>query len=325
MKHSRRKFLHLAAGAATLPSLSRLAHAQVYPSRPVRIIVGFAAGSAPDILARLIGQQLSDRLGQPFIIENRPGAGSNVATEAVVRASADGYTILLVSLANAVNATLFDKLNYNFIRDIRPVAAISRDPNVMVVNPSFPSKTAGEFIAYAKARPGQLSMASAGSGSSPHMAGELFKYMAGVDMTHVPYRGSPPAITDLLSGQVHVYFAPISASLEYVKAGKLRALAVTTTSRADSLPEIPPLGGYVQGYDFSAFYGIGAPRDTAAEIVTQLNKEVNASLNDPKLKARFADLGSIPFSVSSSEFGHFISAETERWAKVVQAANLKPD
>jgi len=325
MKLPRRQFLHLAAGAAVLPMVSRIARAQAYPSRPVRILVGFDAGSAPDILARLIGQQLSDRFGQPFIIENRLGAGSNIATEAVVKAPADGYTILLVSLANAVNTTLFDKLNYNFVRDISPVAAISRDPNVMVVNPSFPSKTAGDFIAYAKARPGQLSMASAGSGSSPHMAGELFKYMASVDMTHVPYRGSPPAITDLLSGQVHVYFAPISASLEYMKAGKLRALAVTTTSRADSLPDIPPLGDYVQGYEFSAFYGIGAPRDTSAEIVAQLNKEINAGLNDPKLKARLADLGSIAFSVSPSEFGQFISTETEKWAKVVRAAHLKPE
>ena len=321
----RRKFLYLAAGAAASPAVSRIALAETYPSRPVRIIVGFAAGSAPDILARLMGQQLSDRFGQPFIIENRPGAGGNVATEAVVKAPNDGYTVLLVSLANAVNATLFDKLNFNFIRDIRPVAAISRDPNVMLVNPSFPSKTAGEFIAYAKARPGQLNMASAGNGSSPHMAGELFKYMAGVDITHVPYRGSPPAMTDLLSGQVHVYFAPISVSLEFVKAGKLRALAVTTTSRADSLPEIPPLRDYVQGYDFSAFYGIGAPRDTAAEIVAQLNKEINAGLNDPKLKARLADLGSITFPVSPSEFGQFISTETEKWAKIVQAANLKAD
>jgi len=325
MKLPRRRFLHLAAGAVAFPALSRNACARSYPSRPVRLIVGFAPGGAPDILARLLGQWLSDRLGQPFVVENRPGAGGNIATDAVVNAPADGHTLLLASLANAVNATLYQKLNHNFVRDIAPVAIISRDPNVMVVNPSFPTKTVLEFIAHAKARPGQLSMASAGTGTSPHMAGELFKLMAGVDMVHVPYRGSSPALTDLLGGQVQVYFAPMAASLEYVTAGRLRALAVTTATRAEVLPNIPTLGDFVPGYEASAFYGIGAPKNTPAEIVDRLNKEINAGIADPELKARLADLGSSAFVGPPSDFSKLIGDETEKWAKVLRAADIKPE
>jgi tripartite-type tricarboxylate transporter receptor subunit TctC len=319
----RRHVLQLAAGAVALPAVSRLAWAQHYPSHPVRIIVGFGAGGAPDILARLVAQWLSDRLGQPFVVENRPGASSNLATEAVVKAPPDGDTLLLASLANAVNAALYDKLNYNFIGDIAPVAGISRDPDVMAVNPSFPAKTVPEFIAYAKANPGRVNMASPGVGTSPHMAGELFNYMAGIKMTHVAYRASPPAITDLLSGQVQVYFAPISVAVEYVKAGKLRALAVTTAKRAAALPDIPPVGEFVPGYEVTAWFGIGAPRGTPAGIVDTLNKEINAGLVVPKLKQRFAALGSSAFVASPADFGKFIAAETEKWAKVVKFAEIK--
>jgi len=321
----RREVLLLAACAAILPALSRAACAQSYPSKPVRFVVGFAAGGAPDILARLVGQWLSDRLGQPFIIENRPGAGSNIATEAVVNAPADGYTLLLTSLPNAVNATLYDKLSYDFARDIAPIAGISRDANVMVVVPSFPAKTVPEFIAYAKAHPGGISMASPGIGSSPHMAGELFKFLAGVDMVHVPYRSSPPALTDLIGGQVQVYFGPMAATLEYVKAGRLRALAVTTATRADALPDIPTVGDFVPGYEASAFYGVGAPRNTPADIVERLNTEINAGLADPKMRARLADLGSSALVTSPSGLGKFIGDESKKWAKVIRAANIKPE
>lgn len=325
MKLPRRTFLHLAAAAAALPGVSRNALAETYPARPARIIVGFAAGGAPDILARLMGQWLSDQLGQPFVVENRPGASSEIATETVVEAPADGYTLLLASLANAVNATLYEKLNYNFIRDIAPVAGISRDPNVMVVNPSFPAKTVPEFIAYAKANPGKINMASPGVGTSPHMAGELFKFMTGIDMAHVPYRGSPPALTDLLGGQVQVYFAPISASIAYIKDGRLRALAVTTATRANALPTVPTVGDFVPGYEASAFYGIGAPKNTPAEIIDKLNKEINVGLADPNLKARLTDLGSLAFVGSPSDFAKLIAEETEKWGKVIRLANIKPE
>ena len=325
MKLLRRQFLHLAAGAAALPAAARIAWAQTYPSRPVRFMVGFGAGGAPDILARLMGQWLSDRLGQPFVVENRVGGSSGIATEAVVQAAPDGQTILLASLANVVNATLYDKLNYNFIRDIAPVGGISRDPNVMVVVPSFPAKTVPEFIAYAKANPGKINMASPGIGSTPHMAGELFKFMTGIDMAHVAYRGSPPAITDLLAGQVQVYFAPISASIEYIKAGKLRPLGVTTAKRADALPDVPAVAEFVPGYEAVAFYGIGAPKNTPPEIVDKLNKEINAGLADATLKKRFADLGSVPFPGPPADFGKLIADETEKWAKVIKFANIKPE
>jgi tripartite-type tricarboxylate transporter receptor subunit TctC len=325
MKLLRRRFLHLAAGAAALPAAARIAWAQTYPSRPVRFMVGFGAGGAPDILARLMGQWLSDRLGQPFVVENRVGGSSGIATEAVVQAAPDGQTILLASLANVVNATLYDKLNYNFIRDIAPVGGISRDPNVMVVVPSFPAKTVPEFIAYAKANPGKINMASPGIGSTPHMAGELFKFMTGIDMAHVAYRGSPPAITNLLAGQVQVYFAPISASIEYIKAGKLRPLGVTTAKRADALPDVPAVAEFVPGYEAVAFYGIGAPKNTPPEIVDKLNKEINAGLADATLKKRFADLGSVPFPGPPADFGKLIADETEKWAKVIKFANIKPE
>jgi tripartite-type tricarboxylate transporter receptor subunit TctC len=300
-----------------------MACAQAYPARPVRIIVGFAAGGAPDIAARLLAQWLSERLGQQFIIENRPGAGSNIATEAVVDAPADGYALLLVSLANAVNATLYEKLNYNFIRDIAPIASISHETYGMEVHPSFPAKTVPEFITYAKANPGKLNMASPGNGSGPHMAGELFKIMTGVDMVHVPYRGSPPALTDLLAGQVQVMFSPMSSSIEYVKGGKLRALAVTTATRSATLPDLPTVGEFVPGYEASGWFGVGAPGKTPVEIVDRLNKEINAGLADSKLKARLADLGSEVFVGSPSDFGKHIAEETEKWGKVVRAAHIK--
>jgi tripartite-type tricarboxylate transporter receptor subunit TctC len=291
----------------------------------VRIIVGYAAGGAPDILARLIGQWLSDRLGQPFVIESRPGASGRIAIETVIKAPADGYTLLLVALPDAVNATLYQNLNYNFVRDIAPVAAISRDPDVMLVNPSFPAKSVPEFIAYAKANPGKINMASPGVGSSPHMAGELFKFMTGIDMTHVAYRGSAPALTDLLGGQVQVFFAPISASLAYVRAGNLRALAVTTVTRADALPDIPTVADFVPGFEVSGWFGIGAPKDVPAAIVDRLNTEISAGLNDPTMKARLADLGSLAFVISPSNFGRFIVDETKKWANVIKFANIKPE
>jgi tripartite-type tricarboxylate transporter receptor subunit TctC len=325
MKLPRRNFLHLAAGAAALPAVSRFANAQSYPSRPVRLIVPFAPGGGFDILARLIGQWLSERLGQPFVIENRPGANGNIGTEAVVRASPDGYTLLMAGAYNAINATLYDKLNFNFIRDIAAVAGLVRVPNVMVVHPSVPATTVPEFIAYAKANPGRISMASAGNGAPSHVSGELFKMLAGVDMVHVPYRGSGPAVTDLLSGQVQVMFVAITSSIEYIKAGRLRALGVTTTTRSEALPDIPTVGEFLPGYEASGWYGIGAPNGTRAEIVDKLNKEINAALADPKLKARLADLGNAPLALSPADFGKFIADETEKWAKVVKFAGLKPE
>ena len=325
MKLPRRKFLHLAAGAAALTVVSRIASAQTYPTRPVRIIVGQAAGSGSDTAARLIGQWLSERLGQQFVIENRPGAAGNIATEAVVRAPPDGHTLLLVNAGNAINATLYDKLNFNFIRDIAPVAGIFRVPQVMEVNPSVPVKTVFEFIAYAKANPGKVNMASAGIGSVHHVAGELFKFMTGVDMVHVPYRGTTPALTDLLAGQAQVMFDVTPSSTPHIRAGKLRALAVTTATRADVLPEIPIMGDFVPGYEASAWLGFGAPKDTPAAIIGMLNREVNAGLADPAIKTRIADLGGTVLAISPAEFGKLITDETEKWAKVVKFANIKPE
>jgi tripartite-type tricarboxylate transporter receptor subunit TctC len=302
MKLPRRNFLHLAAGAAALPAVSRIAWAQTYPSRPVRIIVGQAAGSGSDIAARLLGQRLSERLGQPFVVENRPGAGGNIATEAVVRALPDGYTLLLVTAANAINATLYDKLSFVFLRDIAPVARIFRVPQVMEVNPSIPAKTVPEFIAFAKANPGKVNMASAGIGSVHHVAGELFRFMTGIDMIHVPYRGTTPALTDLLAGQAQVMFDVTPSSTPHIKAGRLRALAVTTATRADVLPEVPVMGDFVPGYEASAWLGFGAPKDTPAAIIDVLNTEVNAGLADPMIKARFADLGATVLPGSPADF-----------------------
>jgi tripartite-type tricarboxylate transporter receptor subunit TctC len=325
MKLPRRNFLHLAAGAAALPAASRIAWAQAYPTRPVRLIVPVAPGGAYDITARLIGPWLSERLGQQFVIDNRPGGGSNIGTEAVVRAPADGYTLLLVGAANAINATLYDKLNFNFIRDIAPVAGITRAPEVMVVHPSVPAKTVPEFIAYAKANPGKLTMASGGIGSLSHVAGELFKMMAGVDLVHVPYRGQGPALTNLLGGQVQVMFAITVASIEYIKTGRLRALAVTAATRSDALPDIPTVGEFVLDYEASNWFGVCAPKATPAEIVDKLNKEINASLAEPKIKARLADLGGAVLALSPAEFGKLIADETEKWGKVIRAANIKPE
>ena len=325
MKLPRRQFLHLAAGAAALPAMSRIARAQVYPSRPVRLIVGLAAGSSLDILARLMGHWLSERLGQPFVIENRPGAGTNVATEAVVRSAPDGYTLLAVSPANAINATLYEKLNFNFIGDIAPVASIVREPNVMVVNPSVPATSVPEFISYAKTNPGKLSMASAGNGTASHMAGELFKMMAGVTMVHVPYRGGGPALTDLIGGQVQAMFPGTIASVEYIKTGKLRALGVTTATRSEALPHLPTVGDFVSGYEASLLDGIGAPKNTPAEIIERLNMEINAALADPKIKTRFAELGATVIPGSPADFGKLIADETEKWGKVVKFAGIKPE
>ena len=321
---SRRHFLRATAAAAALPALPRLGSAAAYPTRPVRIICGFAAGGAPDILARLFAQWLSERLGQSFIVEDRTGAGGNVATETVVQAAPDGHTLLLTSMGNAVNATLYEKLNYDFLRDIAPVAGISREPLGMEVQPSFPAGTVPEFIAYAKANPGKINYGSAGIGSSLHMAGELFNLMAGVELVHVAYRGSPPALNDLLAGQIQLMFSPLPPSLGYVKAGRLRALAVTSATRSTVLPDVPVIGDFVPGYEASAWYGIGAPAGTPAEIVDKLNAEINAGLADPKLKARLIDLGSVPFPTSRAEFGKHLAAETEKWAKVVRAAKIKP-
>jgi tripartite-type tricarboxylate transporter receptor subunit TctC len=325
MKLPRRRFLHLAAGAATLPAASRFAWAQAYPTRPVRLIVGFAPGGTTDITARLIGQWLSERLGQQFVIENRTGAATNIATETVVRAPADGYTLLLVTASNAINATLYDKLSFNFIRDMAPVAGIIRYPLVMQVNPSFPAKTVPEFISYVKSNPGKVSYGSGGIGTSIHVASELFKMMAGVDMIHVPYRGGAPAMTDLMAGQVQVVFNPVPESMEFIRAGKLRPLAVTTATRSEVLPDVPTVGDFVPGYEASALQGIGAPKKTAAEIVDKLNKEINAGLVDPKLKARFAELGAAVFPGSPSDFSKFMADETEKWAKVIKFSGAKAD
>jgi tripartite-type tricarboxylate transporter receptor subunit TctC len=325
MKLPRRKFLHLTAGAAALPAVSRIAWAQTYPTRPVRLIVPFGPAGATDITARLIGQWLSERLGQQFVIENRPGAGGNIGTEAVVRAAPDGYTLLYVTTANAVSATLFDKLNFNFIRDIAPVAPIVRFPYIMVVNPSIPAKTLPEFIAYAKANPGKINMASPGIGSTPHVNGELFKAMTGTNMVHVPYRSAAAVMTDLLSGQVQLYFGTTASSLEYVRTGKLRALAVTIERRLDALPDIPTVGDFVPGYEASNWYGIGAPRNTPVEVIEKLNKETNAGLADPKIKARIADLGGSVLRGSPADFGRLIDDETEKWGKVVKFVGIKAD
>ena len=322
MQLHRRRFLRLLAGVPGLPAVLRSAKAEAYPSRPVRIMVGTAPGGGPDIVARLIGQWLSDRLGQPFIVENKPGG--SLATEEVAKAQPDGYTLLLLLPSNAaINPSLYDKLSYDFARDLTPIAGLSREAEVMVVNPAFPAKTAAEFISYAKTNPGKINMASPGIGTGPHMAGELFKYMTGIEMTHVAYRGSAPAITDLLGGQVQVYFAPVSTSIDYVRTGKLRALGVTTAARVAALPDVPPLGDFVPGYETSTWYGIGAPKKTPAEIIDSLNKAINAGLADPGLTARLAALGSSAFLVSPAEFGKFIADETEKWAKVIKFAQIK--
>jgi len=319
----RRQFLHLAAGAAVLPAVSRLAWAQAYPTRPVRIIVGYPAGFTPDVIGRLIAQWLSERLGQQCIVDNRPGAGYNIGTEVVVRAPPDGYTLLLVNAANAVNATLYDNLNFNFIRDIAPVASIVRAPNVMVVNPSVPAKTVPEFIAYAKANPGKITMASGGIGSTPHIFGELFKMMAGVDLVHVPYRGN--LYPDLLGGQVQVNFGPIPSSIGYIRTGKLRALAVTSATRQEVLPDIPTVSEFLPGYEASTWDGIGVPTKTPNEIIDKLNREINVVLADPNMKGRLADLGATVFTGSPADFGKFIAEETEKWAKVIRTANIKAE
>jgi tripartite-type tricarboxylate transporter receptor subunit TctC len=324
MRVPRRHFLRLAAGAALLPAMPRVARAQSYPSRPVRWIVGFAAGGPQDIVARLLAQQLSERLGQQFVIENRAGAGGNIGTEAVVRSPADGYTMLMIGPSATINATLYDNLSFVFLRDIAPVASIIRTSNVMEVHPSFPAKTVPEFIAYAKANPGKINMASAGSGSSQHMAGELFKMMAGVDMVHVPYRGAAPALTDLLAGQVQVMFDNLTSSVEHVRAGRLRGLAVTTAARSEALPDLPIVGDFVPGYEASGIYGIGMPKDTPHDIVDKLNREINAALADPKIKARLADLGGLILSGSSGDFGNVLAEEVEKWGKVVKFSGAKP-
>jgi tripartite-type tricarboxylate transporter receptor subunit TctC len=325
MKLPRRQFLHLAAGAAALPAVSHIARAQTYPSRPVRVVVFFPPGGVGDILARLMGQWLSEQLGQPFVIENRPGAGGNIGTEAVVRSPSDGYTLLWATSPNAINATFYDKLNYNFIRDIAPVAATIRVPNVMVVNPSLPVKTVPEFIAYAKANPGRLNMASGGNGVPSHVAGELFKMMAGVDMVHVPYRGSAPALTDLLAGQVHVMFDAMPSSIEHIRSSKLRPLAVTTMARSDVLPDIPTVGDVLPGFEASTWFGVGAPKNTPADIVVRLNFEVNRGLGDPKMKSRITELGGTALAGSPADFGRLIADETEKWAKVIRAAGIKAE
>jgi tripartite-type tricarboxylate transporter receptor subunit TctC len=324
VKLARRQFLHLAAAIA-LPVVSRIAWAQTYPARPVRIVVGLTAGSASDIVARIMGQWLSERLGQQFIVENRPGAGTNIAAEAVVRSVPDGYTLLLAASPNAINASLYDKLSFNFIRDIAPVAAISREPNVIVVNPSLPTRTVPELIAYAKANPGRINMASAGNGTTSHLAGELFKMMTGVNMVHVPYRGGGPALTDLLAGQVQVFFPPMVVPVGQIRAGKLRALAVTTATRSEALPDIPTVGEFVPGYEASVWFGLGVPKGTPAEVINKLNQETNAALTDIKIKARMAESGGTVLPGSPADFGKLIAEETEKWSKVVREANIKPE
>ena len=323
MKLPRRKFLHLAAGAASISAVSRIAAAQAYPSRLVRIIVPFPAGQATDTIARLMGQSLSERLGQPFVIENRTGAGGNIGTESVVRAAPDGYTLLLVGLSNAMNATLYNKLNFNFIREIAPVASIGGAPYVMVIHPSVPAKTVPEFIAYAKANPGKINMGSSGSGSVSHVFGERFKMMTGINLVHVPYRGG--YVPDLLSGQVQVVFGTISSCIQYIRGGMLRALAVTSATRSDVLPDVPPLAQFVPGYEASQWYGIAAPKDTPAQVIEKLNSEINAIAADPAIKARLAGLGVDPMAMTSAEFGKFIAEETEKWGKVIRAANIKAE
>jgi tripartite-type tricarboxylate transporter receptor subunit TctC len=325
MKLPRRRFLHLAAGATALPVLPRVANAQAYPSRPVRWLVGFTPGGGADIAARLIGQWLSERLGQPFIIENRPGAASNIATEAVVNAAPDGYTLLLVTTPHAINATLYDKLNFVFLRDIAPVAGIIRVPNVMEVNPSVPAETVPEFIAYAKANPGRINYASGGNGTGSHLSGELFTVMTGVNMQHVPYRGAAPAIADLIGGRVQVMFDNVPSSIEFIKAGKLRPLAVTTATRSAALPDVPTVADFVPGYEASGWFGVGAPKNTPVEVIDELNREVNASLADPKMKAHLADLGGAALVGSPADFGSLLANETEKWAKVIKFAGIKAE
>jgi tripartite-type tricarboxylate transporter receptor subunit TctC len=325
MQLARRRFLSLATLAAALPGLPRAARAQSYPSRPVRLIVGYTPAGATDIFARLIGQWLTERLGQQFVVENRPGAGSNIAVDTVVRAAPDGHTLFLVAPANAINATLYDKLSFNFIRDIAPVAGIARVANVMEINPSMPVRTIPEFIVYAKANPGKINMASAGTGSQQHVAGELFKMMTGIDMVHVPYRGGGPAVTDLLAGQVQVFYGTTASTVQHIKTGKLIALAVTTAARSEALPEVPTVAEFVPGYEASSWYGIGAPAGTPAEIIETLNREINAALADPKMKARFADMGASALTGSPAAFGKLIADETEKWAKVVRFSGAKPE
>jgi tripartite-type tricarboxylate transporter receptor subunit TctC len=325
MKLPRRQFLHLAAGVAALPALSRFAWAQAYPARPVRMVVPFAAGGSTDITARLIGQWLSERLGQQFVIENRPGAGSNIGTELVVNAPPDGYTLLLVGASSAINATLYEKLNFNFLRDITAVAGVISVPFIMAVNPSFPAKTVSEFIAYARANPGKVTMASGGNGTAGHLSGELFKMMAGLNMVHVPYRGEAPALTDLLGGHVQAMFGTMPASIEYIRAGKLRALAVTSARRSEALPDLPRVGDSLPGYETSAWQGVGAPKNTPVEIIDRLNKEINAGLADPKINARVADMGGTALAGSPADFGKLIADETEKWGKVVKFSGAKPD
>jgi tripartite-type tricarboxylate transporter receptor subunit TctC len=324
MKLFRRHFLHLAASGAVLPVIPRMARAQAYPTRPVRIIVGFPAGGIADVFARLMGQWLSERLGQPFVVENRPGAGGNVGTEAAVRAAPDGYTLLLIGASNSISASLYDHLSFNFIREITPVASLYRNgPYVVLVNPLFPAKTLPEFIAYAKTNPGKINMASSGAGSPPHLYGELFKSMARVDLIHVPYRGQPQVLADLIGGQVQVAFDPLANSIEHIRAGSLRALAVTTPSRLDALPDVPTVDEFVPGYKAGGWLGIDAPKNTPHEIVERLNKEINAGLADAKMKARFVEFGNAPLANSPGELIKFIADETEKWAKVIRAANIK--
>ena len=325
MKIPRRRFLQLATGAAALPAIPTFARAQAYPTRPVRLVLGYTPGGSADLTGRLMGQWLSERLGQPFVIENRPGGGTNIATEAVMRAPPDGYTLLLVAPANAINATLYDKLNFNFLRDSEPVAGIIRFPNVVVVNPSVPVKSIPELIAYAKANPGKLNMASSGNGSTIHMSGELFKMLTGVDMVHVPYRGGAPALTDLIAGQVHVMFDNIPTCAEHVKSGKLRGLAVTSTTRSEVLPDLPTVADFLPGYEASAWYGIAAPKGTPPEIIELLNKETNAVLADPRAKARFADVGAFLLPGSVADFTKLLENETDKWGKVVKFSGAKVD
>jgi len=321
----RRRFLSLAAGAVAAPAMSRIAKAQSYPARPVRLIIGYTPGGSADLTSRLMAQWLSERLGQQFLVESRPGAGTNLATEAVVNAPPDGYTLLLVAPANAINATLYEKLNHNFLRDIAPVAGINRFPNVMEVNPSVPAKTVPEFIAYAKANPGKLNMASSGPGSTIHVSGELFKMMTGINMVHVPYRGGAPALTDMIAGQVQVMFDNLPTSIEYVRAGRLRPLAVTGTTRSKLLPDIPTVADFVPGYEASAWYGIGAPKNTPAELINKLNTTINAILAEPVVKERFDSMGATLITGSAAEFGKYVAEETEKWAKVVKFSGAKPD
>jgi tripartite-type tricarboxylate transporter receptor subunit TctC len=325
MTFSRRHFWRLGAGAATLPILVRMASAEGYPSRPVHVVVGFPAGGTSDIVARVVGQWLSERLGQQFVIENRPGAGSNLAAEAVARAAADGYTLLLIGGANTINTTLFDKLSFDFLRDMTPVASVFETPLVVEVHPSVPVRTIPDFIAYAKANPGKLNFATPGVGTPPHVAGELFKMTAGVNVVHVPYRGTGPMLTDLIAGHVQVAFDPLPASIQHIRAGKLRALGVTTAKRSEALPDIPSVGEHVSGYAASNWYGFAAPTGTPAGIVSRLNTEINAALTDPKTKARFIELGGTPLASSPADFAKFVADDTEKWAKVIRAANIKPD